>query len=72
MLGIVVQVGFKPTMSFDGDQRSEIKLTSCELLIPSSVGSVGHDRPDRSARKQKQGQKQKPETWLDRRDEHGE
>ena len=29
MLGIVIQVGFKPTMTFDGDQRSEIKLTGC-------------------------------------------
>ena len=64
MLGVVIQVGFKPTMPFDGDQWSEIKLTSLKLLITSSMGSMGHDRPGRSAREQKQGEKQKPETWL--------
>jgi len=64
MLGVVIQVGFKPTMPFDGDQRCEIKLTSLKFLITSPMGSMGHDRPGCSAREQKQGKKQEPETWL--------
>ena len=64
MLGVVIQVGFKPTMPFDGDQRCEIKLTSLKFLITSPMRSMGHDRPGCSARKQKQGKKQEPETWL--------
>ena len=64
MLGVVIQVGFKPTMPFDGDQRCEIKLTSLKFLITSPMGSMGQDRTGCSARKQKQGKKQEPETWL--------
>ena len=64
MLGVVIQVGFKPTMPFDGDQRSEIKLTSLKVLITSPMGSMGHDRPGCRAREQKQGKKQEPESWL--------
>ena len=51
-------------MPFDGDQRCEIKLTSLKFLITSPMGSMGHDRPGCSAREQKQGKKQEPETWL--------
>ena len=64
MLGVVIQVGFKPTMPFDGDQRCEIKLTSLKFLITSPMGSMGHDRPGCRAREQKQGKKQEPESWL--------
>ena len=44
MLGIVLQVRLKPTVTLNGDHRLEVKAAGLKRFITSAMGTMGKHR----------------------------
>ena len=59
VLGIALKVGFKTTMTLDGEDGSEVKFPSLKRFVTTPMGTMGLGRQSRCKGTQQQSQKQK-------------